>query len=96
MFVTKNKHLFRTNDQIHCIHTRSRTELHLPLAHLTLFQKGVYFSAIRIFNNLPYQIQEMATDQPVFRNALKKFLLEYSFYNDKEYFNYKDLRFVNH
>jgi hypothetical protein len=95
MFVTKNKHLFQTNDQIHRVHTRSKTKLHLPSAHLTQFQKGVYYSAIKIFNNLPYHIQEMASDQMIFRNALKRFLLENSFYNDEEYSNHKDLRSVS-
>ena len=54
IFVIKNKHLFYTNNQIHSIHTRFKTNLHPPTANLTKFQKGVYYSANKIFNNLPH------------------------------------------
>ena len=46
IFVIKNKHLFYTNNQIHSIHTRFKTNLHPPTANLTKFQKGVYYSEI--------------------------------------------------
>ena len=49
IFVIKNKHLFYTNNQIHSIHTRFKTNLHTSTANLTKFQKGVYYSAIKIF-----------------------------------------------
>ena len=52
IFVIINKHLFYTNNQIHSTHTRFKTNLHPPTANLTKFQKGVYYSAIKIFNNL--------------------------------------------
>ena len=89
IFVIKNKHLFYTNNQIHSIHTRFKTNLHPPTANLTKFQKGVYYSAIKIFNNLPHQIKDLANDILPFRNALKRFLLADSFYNSMEYFNYR-------
>ena len=54
IFVIKNKHLFSTNFQIHSFQTRFKTNLHQPIANLTKFQKGVYYSGIKIFNNLPH------------------------------------------
>ena len=59
IFVIKNKRLFYTNNQIHSIHTRFKTNLHPPTANLTKFQKGVYYSAIRIFNNLPHNTKNL-------------------------------------
>jgi len=56
VFVIKNKHLFYTNNQIHSMHTRFKTNLHPPAANLTKFQKGVYYSGIKIFNILPHNI----------------------------------------
>jgi len=88
IFVIKNKHLFYTNNQIHSIHTRFKTNLDPTTANLTKFQKGVYYSAIKILNNLPHEIKELANDILPFRNALKRFLLANSFYNSKDYFNY--------
>ena len=89
IFVIKNKHLFYTNSQIHSIQTRFETNLHPPTADLTKFQKGVYYSAIKIFNNLPHEIKDLGNDILPFWNALKRFLLAKSFYNSKEYFNYQ-------
>jgi len=87
--VIKNKHLFYTNNQIHSIHTRFKTNLHLLTANVTKFQKGVYCSGIKIFNNLPHNIKDLASEVVVFQNALKRFLLINSFYNSEKYFNYQ-------
>jgi hypothetical protein len=54
MFILKNKHLFTTNSQIHSVHTWFKTNLHSPIANFTKFQKGVYYSRIKIFNNIPH------------------------------------------
>jgi len=89
IFVIKNKHLFHTNNQIHNIDKRFKTNLHPPTANLTKFQKAVYYSAIKIFNNLPHKIKDLANDILPFWNALKRFLLANSFYNSNEYFNYR-------
>jgi len=87
IYVVKNKHLFYTNNQTHSIHTRFKTNLHPPTANLTKFQKGVHYSAIKIFNNLLHEIKDLANHILPFRNAMKRFLLTNSFYNSKEYFN---------
>jgi hypothetical protein len=87
--IKKNKHLFHTNNQIRSIHTRFTTNLHPPTVHLTKFQKAVYYSAIKTFNNLPHDIKDLANEVIPFRNTLRRFLLIHSFYNSYEYFNYK-------
>jgi hypothetical protein len=89
IFVIKNKKLFYMNNQIHSIHTRFKTNLHPPTGHLTKFQKGVYYSTIKIFNNLPHNIKDLANEVIPFQNTLRRFLLIHSFYNSGEYFNYK-------
>jgi len=89
IFVIKNKHLFSTNYQIHSVHTKFKTNLHPPTANLTKFQKGVYYSGIKNFNNLPHNIKDLTNKTKLFQNALKRFLLSNSFYNIEEYFNYQ-------
>jgi hypothetical protein len=81
--------MFYMNNQIHSFHTRFKTNLHLPIAHLTQFQKGVYYSAINIVNNLLHNIKDLANEPMPFQDALKSFLFVNSFYNGNEYFNYK-------
>ena len=73
IYVVKNKHLFHTNNQTHSIHTIFKTNLHPPTANLTKFQKGVHYSAITIFNDLPHNIKDLAHETVLFENALKRF-----------------------
>ena len=89
IFVIKNRYLFSTNYRIHSVHTRFKTNLYPPIANLTKFQKGVYYSGIKIFNNLPHNIKDLANETKLFQSALKRFLLSHSFYNSEEYFNYQ-------
>jgi hypothetical protein len=89
IFVIKNKHLCNTNNQIHGVHTRFKTNLHPPIANLTKFQRRVYYSGIKIFNDLPHDTKDLANKIILFWNDLKRFLLINSFYNSEEYFNYQ-------
>jgi hypothetical protein len=53
MFVVKNRDLFKLNSDIHGFSTRYGNDFHLPSAKLKLFQKGVFYSGIKIYNHLP-------------------------------------------
>ena len=72
IFVIKNKHLFSTNYQIHSVHTRFKTNLHPAIANLTKFQKEVNYSEIKIFNNLPNNIKDLANETKLLQNAFKE------------------------
>jgi len=89
IFVIKNKQLFSTNYQIHSVHTRLKANLHPTIATLRKFQKGVYYSGIKIFNNLPHNIKDLANETKLFWKVIKRFLLSNSFYNSEEYFNFQ-------
>jgi len=54
--------VFYTNNQIHSIHTIFKTNSHPPTANLTKFQKAVHYSAIKIFNNFPHNIKDLANE----------------------------------
>jgi len=83
-FVVQNKNFFSTNNENHNLDTKQRNNLYLPQANLTIYQKGTYYSGIRIFNNLPLEIKNVAGNQKKFKIALKKFLHTYSFYTIEE------------
>jgi len=89
LFVVKNKNLFTTNQELHNFNTRCNEDLHPPICNLTLFQRGVQFSGIKLFNHLPPNIKRISSDINLFRPALHRFLLSHSFYSLKEYFDYK-------
>ena len=52
MFVVQNKTLFLTNTKNYNLDTRQGNNLYLPQATLTIYQKGAYYSGIKILNNL--------------------------------------------
>jgi len=73
MFVIQNKNFFLTNNENHNIDTWQRNNLYLPQANLTIYQKGAYYSGIKMFNNLPLEIKIVADNQKKFKFALKYF-----------------------
>ena len=89
LFVVKNKDLFTTNQEIHNINTRCNTNLHPPTCNLMVYQKGVYFSGIKLFNHLPPDIKSLSKEIKLFKPALKRFLFSHLFYSVEEYFDYR-------
>ena len=73
LFITKNKDQFFLNSHIHAINTRYKNNLYVPAANLTLYQKSVYYSGIKIFNHLPTTIKNLTSDRNQFQIALKNF-----------------------
>ena len=87
LFVTKNKDQFLSNSQVHKINTRQTSDLFVPTANLTIYQKCFYYSGIKIYNHLPTAIKDLSCDKNKFKLALKRCLLHNSFYSLEEYFN---------
>jgi hypothetical protein len=89
MFVFKNKDSFKTNLDIHSFNTRPNHDLHIPIAILAVFQKGVWYSGIKVYNHLPPTLKQLSRDVLKFKMALKRFLLADSFYTLDEYYSWK-------
>jgi hypothetical protein len=68
------------------MNTRQKYNYHLPSSNLSLYQKGVYFTGIKVFNNLPQSIKNLSKDTKQFKSALKNYLHAHSFYSIDEYF----------
>jgi len=85
MFVVQNKNLFVTNNENHNLDTRQRNNLYLPQTNLTIYQKGACYSGVKIFNNLPLEIKNVAGNQRKVKIALKKFLHACLLYTIEEY-----------
>ena len=84
MFVVKNIYLFNSNS-VHNLSTRYNSDLDLPTANLTIFQKGVFHSGIKMYSNLSQSLKELSHDVRQFRLALKIILLKNAFYSLEEY-----------
>jgi hypothetical protein len=44
------------------MNTRQKYNYHVPSSNLSLYQKGVYFTGIKVFNNLPQSIKNLSND----------------------------------
>ena len=85
LFVIKYREFFPLDSDIHDRNTRNNDNLHPP-TNLTLVQKGVLYSGIKIFNRLPTSIKSLSKDPRHFKNKLKNFLLEHTLYSLNEYY----------
>jgi hypothetical protein len=87
LFVTRNKDQFLSTSQVHKINTRQTSDLYVPTANLAIYEKGVYYSGIKIYNHLPTAIKYLSGDKNKFKLVLKRYLLHNFFYNLEEYFS---------
>jgi len=90
-FVSNNSKQYFANSEIHNINTRHTSNLHLPRAHLNIYQKGVYYSCIKIFNSLPWDIKTYTDNPRTSKMAVKKCLYTNSF-SLNEYYDNNNIR----
>jgi len=57
LFVTKSEDQFLSNSQVHKFNTRQTFKLYVPTVNLAIYQKGVHYSGIKIYNHLPTAIK---------------------------------------
>jgi hypothetical protein len=55
--------------------TGSNYDLHFPVANLAVFQKGVLYSGIKVYNHHPPTLKQLSHDVFKFKTALKRFIL---------------------
>jgi len=85
-FLSRNLQLYTFNFTIHNYNTRYRIQLHRPSTALILYQKGLYYESVRIYNKLPYNIAELILQSKGFLTNLKS-MLEKAYYSVEEYMN---------
>jgi hypothetical protein len=69
------------------MNTRQKYNYHLPSSNLSLYQKGVYFTGIKVFNKLSQSIKNLNNDTKQFKSTLQNYLHAHSFYSIDKYFN---------
>jgi hypothetical protein len=70
LFFIKNKDQFLFNSQVHKINTRQTSNLYLSSANLAIYQKGVYYSGVKVYNHLPTAKKDLSGDKNKFKLAL--------------------------
>jgi len=79
--VAKNKDQFKSNQEICSINNRYSSNLHLAMSNLATFQRGAFYSAIKLFSLLATSIKSSSNKNELFRSALKRLLISNSFYS---------------
>jgi hypothetical protein len=59
MFVVQHKDLFITSMDSHNLETRQSNNLYTLQANLPDYQRGAYYSEVKIFNKLPSNIKNV-------------------------------------
>jgi hypothetical protein len=89
LIIAKNKNEFIVNSEVHTINTRQQSNLHQPSVNLRKYQNGIYYSGIKVYNNLPQHIKDVVNAIKNFEVQLRQFLLLHSSYSLWEYFCFK-------
>jgi hypothetical protein len=79
-FIIDDQEIFRTNPSIYNINTKNEHHLDRPNANPSYFQKGTFYTGIKLFNNLPPSVTILKNDKAKFRAALSKYLHRHCFY----------------
>jgi hypothetical protein len=87
LFVVLNRCYFAPNSVSHNFNTRQRNNLHLSHVSLTMYQRGVFYSGIGVFNALPSPVKDISGNPKKFKVVLKHILLTHSFYNLDKFFS---------
>jgi hypothetical protein len=93
IFVSNNKEHHFKNFEIYNIYTRHTSNLHLTMTHLNIYQRGVYYSGIKIFSSIPQDIKTYIDNLRTFKKTVKKFLYTNSFYSLNEYDDNNNIKF---
>jgi hypothetical protein len=86
LFVVKNRNLFITNYDRHDVQTRHSDNLYPPISSLTLYQNGVYYTGINIFNKLSPELKELVQMPEIFKSSLRRYLVLHCFYKLEEFY----------
>jgi hypothetical protein len=55
--------------------------------NLTKYGKGVYHTAMKVFNGRPYELEEISDNSKKLKSKLKELLYSNTFYTLEEFFN---------
>ena len=87
LFVVNNRNYFTPNSVFYDSHTKHRNDLHLPQATLAMYQKGAYYSGVKVFNSLPTALKVISSEPGKFMIVIRNFLEIHSIYSLDEFFD---------
>jgi len=85
LFAFKNLNIYQTNSSVHGMNRRQQNKLHITSVRLTLIQRGVFSSSVKIFNQLPHNIFKYCNNTHTIKTLLKDYLVKNAFYSIEEF-----------
>jgi hypothetical protein len=86
IFAIKNRGIFNTNSDCYEIDTRQNMNIHMYQVNLAKYGKGVYHTAVRIYNELPNKLKIISNNSNKFKASLMEYLHLNSYYTLDEFF----------
>jgi len=87
LFAISNLNIYQTNSSVHGMNTRQKNKLHigLPSVSLSSIQRGVYYSSVKIFNQLPQNIFKYCNNIHSLKTLLRDHVVKHAVYSIDEF-----------
>jgi len=85
LFTVKDLSIYPANASVHGMNTRQQNKLHIPSVRLSSVHRGVYYSSVKIFNQLPQNIFKYCKNIHTFKTLLRDYLVKNAFYSNEEF-----------
>jgi len=85
LYAVSNLNIYQTNSFVLGMNTRQQNKLRIPLVRLSSIQRGVYYSSVKIFNQLPQNIVKYCNNVHTFKTLLRAYLVKNAFYSAEEF-----------
>jgi hypothetical protein len=85
LFAVTNLNIYQTNSSVHGMNTRQQNKLHIPSGRLSSIRRGVYYSPVKIFIQLPQNILNFCNNIHTFMTVLSDYLVKNAFFSIEEF-----------
>jgi hypothetical protein len=85
LFDAKNLNIYQPNSSLHGMNTKQQNKLHIPSVRLSSIERGVFYSFVKIFNQLPQNIFKYCNNIHTFKALLRDYLVKNVFYSMEEF-----------
>jgi hypothetical protein len=85
LVAVKNLNTYQPNSSVHGTNTKQQNKLHTPSVRLSAIQIDVYYSSVKMFNQLPQNISKYCNNIHTFNTLLRHYLVKNAFYSIEEF-----------
>ena len=86
LFAVKNLNIYQTISFVHGTNARQQNKVHITSVRFSSIQIDVYYSSIKIFNQLPQNTFKYCNNIHTFKALLRDCIVKNALYSNEEYF----------